>query len=200
VVRTSQRFVAERKQGSKCVKNVANVSAPMDSSACQTEVGLNPQCSSRVDSQRLGRSDLLLAIAHKSRSGAPPRFHGSERRRVFGTYGGSKPHASAEGIASHLATALPSTTKYRSLTLCVEDLRGSFELAGLARGDLNLRERGTRAFSTLYCSFPKYLNFSRVDHIAWVHDAASVPLRFKYPQYETEYKIDTGIHWINQRI
>jgi len=57
---------------------------------------------------------------------------------------------------------------------------------------LNLRERGTRAFSTIYCLFPKYFNFPRVDHIAWIYDAASVSLRFKYPHYDTEYKIDIG--------
>ena len=59
---------------------------------------------------------------------------------------------------------------------------------------MNLRERATRAFFTIYCLFPKYFNFPRVDHIAWLHDAVSVPLRFKYSHDETEYKIDTGIY------
>ena len=107
------------------------------------------------------------------------------------TYWGSKLPTRAEGVVSHLATALSSMPKYRSPTLCVEDLRCSFELAGLAGGSLNPREHATRAFSTIYRLFPKYFNFPRVDHIAWLHDAASVPLRFKYPHYETEYKIDT---------
>ena len=156
--------------------------------------------SSRVAPQRLGRSDLVPTIVPKFRGSALPRFYGSEKRRVSNTYGGSQPPTSAEGVVSHLATALSSTAKYRSLTLCVEDLRCSFELAGMAGGGLNLRERATRAFSTIYCLFPKYFNFPRVDHIASLHDATSVPLRFKYSHDETEYKIDTGIYRINQRI
>ena len=156
--------------------------------------------SSRVDSQRLGRSDPALAIAHKSRGGAPPRFYGSEQRRVYSTNGGSKPPASAEGILSHPTTALSSTAKYCSLTLCVEDLRCSFKPAELAGGSLNPREHATRASSTIYCLFPKHFNFPRVDHIAWLHDATSVPLRLKYSHYETECRIDTGIRWVDQRI
>ena len=149
---------------------------------------------------RNASANPTLTIFQKFSDGALPRFYGSEQRHVSSTYGGSKPPTSAEGVVSHLATALSYTAKYRSLTLCVEDLRCSFELAGLAGGGLNLRERATRAFSTIYCLFPKYFNFPRVDHIASLHDATSVPLKFKYPHYETEYKIDMGIHWVDQRI
>ena len=127
---------------------------------------------------RNASANPTLTIFQKFSDGALPRFYGSEQRHVSSTYGGSKPPTSAEGFVSHLATALSYTAKYCSLTLCV-DLRCSFELAGLAGGGLNLRERATRAFSTIYCLFPKYFNFPRVDHIAWLHDATSVPLRFK---------------------
>jgi len=161
------------------------------------------QVSSRYTScvapQRLGRPDPVPTIVHRSRGGALPRSNGSEQRRVYNTYWGSKPPTSAQGVVSHLAVALSYTAKYRSLTLCVQDLRCSFELARLA-GGLNFRKRATRAFSTIYCLFPKYFNFPRVDHIAWLHDTVSVPLRFKFSHYETEYKIGTGIYWINQKI